>query len=185
VIEHFVLRNGHEADILLINADDNVIRDNVTKTAGHDGIEVEAGSSGNLIEHNLTTDNLAGNACGIQIRDAGSTGNVVRHNTATNNNWGIRIGLGATDNEVRENVSEDNRAFGILNFSGANQTLLEHNRAFDNPTGISVSASTGVRVVGNVAFGNSPDLLWDGSGTNTFKNNHCTTSVPPGLCKSH
>jgi parallel beta-helix repeat protein len=184
-IDGFVLRNGHEADILMLNADDNIIRHNVTKTAGHDGIELESGSSGNRIEHNVTTDNLAGNACGIQIRDAGSTGNVVRHNTAENNNWGIRIGLGATANEVRNNLSEDNRAFGILNFSGANLTVLEHNHVFDNPTGISVSTSSGVRVIGNVAFGNSPDLLWDGTGTNTFKDNHCTTSVPPGLCRGH
>ena len=75
-----------------------------------------------------------------------------------------------------------NRAFGILNFSGANGTSIRGNRAFGNPTGISVQGSTGVTVARNHAFGNTLDLQWDGTGTNTFKNNHCNTSAPPGLC---
>jgi parallel beta-helix repeat protein len=182
LINGFRIQNFHEAGILLDNGDRNRIRKNVTTGAHHDGIELRLGSSGNRIEHNRVIDNLAGNACGIQIRDAGSTGNKVRHNVSANNNWGIRVGLAATNNAVFHNRTISNRAFGILNFSGANGTSIRGNRAFGNPTGISVQGSTGVVVARNHAFGNTLDLQWDGAGTNTFKNNHCNTSAPPGLC---
>jgi parallel beta-helix repeat protein len=182
-VEGFTVREGHEADILLDNADGNTIRKNVTTAAGHDGIELRLGSAGNLIEHNVAIDNLAFNACGIQIRDAGSTGNLVRHNATINNNWGIRVGLGATGNLVFDNLSINNRALGIFNFAGGNDNVVESNRAFGNPTGISVQGSSGVTVARNHAFGNTLDLFWDGSGTNnTFVNNHCNTSTPSWLC---
>lgn len=182
LIRGFRIQNFHEAGILLDNGDGNRIRKNVTTGAHHDGIELRLGSSGNRIEHNRSIDNLAFNACGIQIRDAGSTGNVVRHNVSINNNWGIRVGLGATDNTVFHNRSVRNRAFGILNFAGANETSIKANRVFGNPTGISVQGSSGVMVARNHAFGNTLDLQWDGAGSNTFRNNHCDTSAPPGLC---
>jgi parallel beta-helix repeat protein len=182
-IEGFRIEHFHEAGILLDNGDGSRIRKNVTTGAHHDGIELRLGSSGNLIEHNLAIDNLAVNACGIQIRDTGSNANVVRHNVSINNNWGIRIGFAATDNVVFHNLSQDNRAFGILNFAAANGTSIEANRAFGNPTGISVQGSSGVAVARNHAFGNTLDLQWDGLGSNTFENNHCDTSAPPGLCR--
>jgi len=182
LISGFRIQNFHEAGILLDNGDGNRIRKNVTTGAHHDGIELLLGSSGNRIDHNRSVDNLAGNACGIQIRDAGSTGNVVRHNVSRNNNWGIRVGFGATDNVVFHNRSVQNRAFGILNFSGGNGTSIRGNRVFENPTGISIQQSTGVKVLRNHAFTNGLDLQWDGTGTNTFRNNHCNTSAPPGLC---
>jgi parallel beta-helix repeat protein len=182
LIRGFWIQNFHEAGILLDNGDGNRIRKNVTTGAHHDGIELRLGSSGNRIDHNRSIDNLAGNACGIQIRDAGSTGNVVRHNVSRNNNWGIRIGFGATGNRVFHNRSKNNRAFGILNFSGADGTAIKVNRVRGNPTGISIQGSTGVIVARNHAFGNTLDLQWDGTGSNTFRNNHCSTSSPPGLC---
>ena len=182
LISGFWIQNFHEAGILLDNGDGNRIRKNVTTGAHHDGIELRLGSSGNVIAHNRALDNLASNACGIQIRDAGSTGNVVRHNVSRNNNWGVRVGLGATGNVVFHNRSNSNRAFGILNFSGGNGTSIKANRVFGNPTGISIQGSTGVTVALNHAFGNTLDLQWDGTGSNTFRNNHCNTSAPPGLC---
>ena len=182
LINGFRIQNFHEAGILLDNGDGNRIRKNITTGAHHDGIEPRLGSSGNRIEHNRSIDNLASNACGIQIRDAGSTGNVVRHNVSINNNWGIRVGLGATGNVVFHNRANNNRAFGILTFSGANGTSIKGNRAFGNPTGISVQGSSGIRIANNHAFGNTLDLQWDGTGSNTFHNNHCNTSAPPGLC---
>ena len=182
LISGFRIQNFHEAGILLDNGDANRIRKNVTTGAHHDGIELRVGSSGNRIEHNRSVDNQAANACGIQIRDAGSSGNIVRRNISVNNNWGIRVGLGATGNVVFHNRSINNRAFGILNFSGGDGTRIRANRVFGNPTGISIQTSTGVTVARNHAFGNTLDLQWDGLGTNTFRNNHCDTSSPPGLC---
>ena len=182
LISGFKIQNFHEASILLDNGDRNRIRKNVATGAHHDGIELRLGSSGNRIEDNRVIDNLATNACGIQIRDAGSTGNVVRHNVSRNNNWGIRVGFAATNNVVFHNRSINNRLFGILNFTGANGTSIRGNRVFGNPTGISIQQSTGVTVARNHAFGNTLDLQWDGTGSNTFRNNHCNTSAPPGLC---
>jgi parallel beta-helix repeat protein len=182
LIQGFRIQNFHEAGILLDNGDGNRIRKNVTTGAHHDGIELRLGSSGNVIEHNRSVDNLAANACGIQIRDAGSTGNLVRHNVSSNNNWGIRVGLAAANNRIFHNRSRNNRAFGILNFSGADGTAINANRVRGNPTGISIQGSTGVTVARNHAFGNALDLQWDGTGSNTFRNNHCDTSSPPGLC---
>ena len=182
LITGFRIQNFHEAGILLDNGDGNRIRKNVTTGGHHDGIELRLGSSGNRIEHNRSIDNLAGNACGIQIRDAGSTGNKLRYNVSINNNWGVRVGFGATGNVVFHNRATNNRAFGILDFSGADGTRIRENRAFGNPTGISIQGSTGVLVARNHAFGNTLDLQWDGTGSNTFRNNHCDTSVPPGLC---
>jgi parallel beta-helix repeat protein len=181
-ITGFRIQNFHEAGILLDNGDGNTIRRNVTTGAHHDGIELRLGSSGNRIAHNLAINNLASNACGIQIRDLGSNSNVVRHNVSINNNWGIRIGVAATGNIVFHNRLRSNRAFGMLNFAGANGTSIKGNRAFGNPTGIAVQGSSGVTVALNHAFGNTLDLQWDGVGANTFRNNHCNTSVPPGLC---
>jgi parallel beta-helix repeat protein len=183
VIEGFTIESFHEAGIVLDNADGNTLRENVTTGAHHDGIELRLGSSGNVIEHNVSIDNLAFNACGIQVRDAGSTGNLIRENTSINNNWGIRTGFGATGNIVFHNLAQGNRAFGILNFAGANGTTIEDNRAFANPTGIAVQQSSGVAVDRNHAFDNALDLRWDGLGTNTFVDNHCNTSVPSGLCE--
>src|SRR5205814_8567007 len=88
LITGFRIQNFHEAGILLDNGDGNRIRKNITTGAHHDGIELRVGSSGNRIEHNRSGDNLAANACGIQIRDAGSSGNIVRRNISINNNWG-------------------------------------------------------------------------------------------------
>jgi parallel beta-helix repeat protein len=190
LVEGFTLREFHESSILLDGASGNTIRDNVVTLAHHDGIELRMsagsrnGSADNLIEHNLSINNLAGNACGIQVRDAGSNHNVIRHNTSINNNWGIRIGLGATGNVVFHNDSHNNRAFGILNFAGGNNTSIENNRAEQNPTGLAVQGSSGVTAARNRLFDNTVvDLFWDGVGADTFENNHCNTSVPPGLCE--
>src|SRR5205823_7718393 len=128
LISGFRIQNFHEAGILLDNGDENRIRKNVTTGAHHDGIELLLGSSGNRIDHNRSVDNLAGNACGIQIRDAGSTGNVVRHNVSRNNNWGIRVGFGATDNVGFHSRSVQNRAFGIPHVAGGNGTAIRGNR---------------------------------------------------------
>src|SRR5947208_10130515 len=169
LITGFRIQNFHEAGILLDNGDGNRIRKNITTGAHHDGIELRVGSSGNRIEHNRSVDNLAANACGIQIRDAGSSGNIVRRNISINNNWGIRVGLGATGNVVFHNRSINNRAFGILNFSAGDGTRIRANRLFGNPTGISNQTSTGLTVARNHPFGNRLDLRRDGPGHNPVR----------------
>lgn len=193
LIEGFTVREGHEANIVGTNADFNTIRKNTLTAAGHDGIELTAGSSGNLVEHNLSIDNFSPIACGIQITGAGSTGNVVRHNVVINNAFGVQIAAGATGNVVFHNLAIDNRRVGVRNIN-SNGTLIEDNRAFNNVGvgappdegwGIAVlGTSSGVTVARNHAFANTVDLFTNALvAVNTFENNHCNTSVPAGLCE--
>jgi parallel beta-helix repeat protein len=181
VIEGFTVQGFDEADILLENADNNVIRENALTNAGHDGIEL-SNASGNIIEHNRSFDNPASNACGINIAGAGSRGNLVRHNLLRNNNWGIQAVAGAIGNVLFENESVANRNRGIRTV-GATGTVIDRNRTKENPIGIAVVSSTGAKVARNRSFGNANfDLFWDGAGLVSFVNNHCDTSSPNGLC---
>jgi len=197
LIEGFTIREYHEAGILLGSpsgapgASGNTLRRNESTANHHDGIALY-NSPGNLIEHNFIHDNPSDIACGIQIGFAGSVGNVVRQNVSLRNAFGIRLNDGAANNVVFHNQSNSNRRFGILNRTGATGTLIKDNRTFSNtgtgvaPTegrGIGITGSSNVKVVNNHAFSNTLDLLWDGTGSgNTFKNNHCNTSTPSGLC---
>jgi parallel beta-helix repeat protein len=188
LIQGFVVQNYHEAGIWLIQGSSrNTIRMNVTTgSPHHDGIQV-ASSPENVIEHNTSFANISPGqvACGINVIGPGANGNIVRHNETFENDFGIQIAGGAANNVVFDNVSHDNRRFGIRNLGGANGTVIENNRSLNNAgPGIAVFlSSTGVTVARNKAFNNAPDLFWDLVGANTFENNHCRTSVPPGLCE--
>jgi parallel beta-helix repeat protein len=197
-LEGFTVRGFHDSDILLDHADGNTIRNNRTTQSAHDGIQLNH-SSRNLIEHNVSFGNVASppaghafsDACGVLVRQ-GSAGNVIRHNEFFGNAFGVLIGGAGPGNVVFHNDSHDNRRYGILNRATAD-TVIDGNRIDRNGIplgpgrGISVESpaaviSTGVTVARNDAFGNTPDLFWDGKGADTFQNNHCDTSVPDGLC---
>jgi nitrous oxidase accessory protein NosD len=193
-IEGFLVERAHEADIGLASATYTTIRKNVTTAAGHDGIEV-FGSNDNRIERNRSVDNLASNACGINLT-GGSMRNVVRGNKLVNNEWGIQI-AGATtlNNAIRENLALRNRGNGIRNVGAASGTTIEKNRAFRNglspgpltgafAAGIRVANGTGIVVRKNTAFDNLlVDLRNDAGPGATFQDNRCRTSSPPGLCE--
>ncbi|MGH7662873.1 MAG: right-handed parallel beta-helix repeat-containing protein [Gemmatimonadaceae bacterium] len=188
LIEGFVVRNYHEAGIWLrTGSSGNTIRMNVTTGSPfHDGIQLQ-NAPGNLVEHNRAVANFspASVACGINVIGGGSDGNVVRHNEVFENDFGIQVAAGADNNLIFHNESHDNRRFGIRNLAAANGNVIENNRSVNNAgPGIAVFlSSTGVTVARNKAFNNAPDLFWDLVGANTFENNHCRTSVPPGLCE--
>src|SRR5438105_5169738 len=193
-IQGFPDEHAHQAAIGLASASNTRIRRNVTTGAGHDGIELFGGSD-NRIEDNLSIDNLAVNACGINLT-AGSTRNLVRHNQLVHNEWGIQI-AGATtlNNVIRENFSFENRGNGIRNVGGASGTLIEKNRAFRNgltpgaltdgfAAGIRIANGTGIVVRKNTAFDNLLfDLRNDAGPGATFDDKRCRTSSPPGLCE--
>ena len=198
LIEGFLIRNYHEAGIWLrAGSSANTIRKNVTTAADHDGIQVLA-SHDNRIEHNVAIDNLAANACGIQVT-GGSLRNTVRHNRLVSNEWGIQIAGAATrDNDISKNMSSDNRGNGIRNVGGASGTVIEGNHAVRNGftpsasttgttnAGIRIaSGSTGIVVRDNRAFDNlAVDLRNDAAtGAATFASNHCQSSSPSGLCE--
>ncbi len=187
-IEGFLVKRYWEAGIWLrLGSDGNTIRKNVaTGTPHHDGIQV-AGSANNLIEQNTSFDNFAPglNACGINLTFA-SSNNIVRHNESFGNDFGIQVN-GSVNNVIFENVTHDNRNSGMRNIGTSNGTLIENNRALNNTIrGIAITTgSSGVLVARNKAFDSGvADIFWDGSGTSVqFEGNHCSTSVPAGLCE--
>lgn len=187
LIEGFLVRNYHEAGILLVESSRNTIRANVaTSSPHHDGIQV-FNSPENVVEHNRSFANTSPDnvACGINVIGPLSVGNIVRHNETFENDFGVQVAGGAVNNVVFRNESHHNRRFGIRNVGTSNGTVIEGNWALNNTgPGIAVllGVPTGVTVARNTAFDNTPDLSWGGSGNVVFENNHCRTSVPSGLC---
>jgi parallel beta-helix repeat protein len=169
LVEGFVVQ-GYMDDIVLMDADDNVIRGNETKLAAHhDGIELEANSHRNVIEQNVSHDNLQNISCGISV-GGGSSHNVISHNTAFHNaNIGILLGGGLLGpagpgnviehNSVFDNgkpISGANRGVGILN-SITPGSLIAHNQVVNNNAqGIVVTGATssGVTVEHNLTAAN-------------------------------
>jgi len=196
LIQGFTVQGFHEADILLVGANGNVIRNNRTTKSAHDGIQLN-GSSDNLIEDNVSFNNDAPlparaftDACGVLLQ-VGSSNNTIRRNELFGNAFGIFIAGGSNGNVVSGNDSHDNRRFGIRNRGSAGTLIrgneVEHNivSSLGPGRGISVEVSTNVTVMNNEASDNTPDLFWDASGSNSFKNNECDTSQPPGLCETN
>ncbi|MBI2403840.1 MAG: right-handed parallel beta-helix repeat-containing protein [Gemmatimonadetes bacterium] len=206
LIQGFTLR-AYVENIRLTGASGNTIRKNRTTAAGHDGI-ILVNSAANVIEHNVSFDNPARNACGINVAGPGSARNLIRHNVLSNNNWGILIQPGTTGNNVFSNVAVNNRSHGILN-RGSSGTRIENNRVEGNGRGGasvlfpegpragigvqraifadgSILLSNNVTVARNRVFNQFEmilDLFWDEQGVgNAFVNNHCVTSSPDGLC---
>jgi parallel beta-helix repeat protein len=187
LIEGFVVKRYWEAGIWLrLGSSNNTIRKNVTtESPHHDGIQVANGVA-NIIEQNISFANVTphNNACGVNITGAASDGNIVRNNEVYTNDFGIQAAGGALNTVIFQNESHDNRHFGIRNVAGASGTMIEENHSLTNTgPGIALLASNGVTVARNKAFDNAPDLFWDGLGANQFENNHCRSSVPPGLCE--
>jgi len=134
LIEGFLVRRYHEAGIWLrAGSSGNTIRKNVTTDSPfHDGIQL-LDSPENVVEHNRSFANSSPNAvaCGINVLGSGSAGNIVRHNETFENDFGIQVAFGAADNVIFHNVSHDNRRVGIRNIFSSNGTVIENNRVLD------------------------------------------------------
>jgi parallel beta-helix repeat protein len=175
VIEGFVVRNYHEANILLhTGSSRNTIRKNVaTSSSHHDGIQV-FNSPRNVIEHNKSFDNVSGGrvACGINVIGPESVGNIVRHNETFGNDFGIQVVAGAANNLVFRNVSHDNRRIGIR-IIGANGTVIRKNVSRENGGAPAPSEGWGILVQGSsdVMVENNRSLDNTGSGIRVLLSN--------------
>ncbi len=184
LVQGFTVRGQHEAAIALERSNENTIRKNVTHATGHMGIYLTM-SSRNVVEQNVSFDNPLE---GIEVV-VGSSYNVIRHNRVfENRRWGILIAGPAAappvGNIVFGNWVKRNTPYGIQAGPRAHGTQILNNRVFANgEVGIRVRGSTGVLVARNKAFLNPIDIFWDLVGVNVFENNHCKTSIPPGLCE--
>jgi parallel beta-helix repeat protein len=196
LVEGFTVRAYHD-DIVLTNADRSTVRKNVTTAAfGHDGIILQTGSDGNLIEENISHDNLAAISCGISI-GAGSSRNVVRDNvTHGNPNFGILVGfppaLGGPAGPG--NVVQDNESWGNGRGIGNNNspdTRIRENLVRNNTShGILVfggTGSTGVIVEENTVVANGSTTeddgirLQDGASDNEVRGNESVRNTHDGI----
>jgi parallel beta-helix repeat protein len=196
VLEGFTVQGFHESDIIVRGGSHNTIRQNKTTKSAHDGIQLQA-SSGNLVERNVSFNNVAGppaghaftDACGILLFE-GAAENVIRRNEVFGNAFGILIARAGPGNVIDRNDSRDNRRYGIRN-NITDGTLIDrnevvHNRVTDLGPGKGITVeggSTSVVVTRNAAFDNTPDLFWDQLGSAEFSRNTCATSQPTGLCQ--
>jgi hypothetical protein len=165
------------------------LKDDTARDNGEFGYFLRDSSHGRVIDSKAK-----GNCLGIGLINTGQAGGVrgwtVRDNDVRKNNKfcpgeeggppisGTGIGLiGAKKNSVQGNTVLSNRpsqagapfAGGIVLFSG-------------KPLGGTVSAENVIKR--NDAHKNLPaDIRWDGKGKgNKFRQNHCDTSEPTGLC---
>lgn len=165
------------------------LRGNVARHNGEFGIFIRDASRGVV-----TGNRVRGNCLGIGLVNSGSPGGAhrwtVKDNDVNKNNRfcpggeegppisGTGIGLiGASDNKIRHNHVFRNRPAKPSAFAPGGIVLISSEFLGGTPP----SRNTIAR---NRAFHNKPaDIIDDGSGSgNTFPNNHCGTSQPPGLC---
>jgi len=168
-LKRFSVRRYHD-DVVLTNADDNVIRENKTSLAwGHDGIILEQDSDDNVVSRNVSFDNTQAISCGISA-GGGSGGNVISHNlTYGNPNTGLLLGGGilgpaGPGNRIVHNETRDNPGQGIL-IAISPDALVAHNSVHDNGQhGILLTGAltTGVEVEHNEVVHNGSTNENDG-----------------------
>jgi parallel beta-helix repeat protein len=189
LVRGFTVTEFHENIRLLSGANGNTIRGNVAKgPSGHDGIRLD-GAHNNVIRDNATIDNgTPVNGCGIDLL-AGSSGNLVRGNFATlNDRAGIRLTGAGTGNVVRDNELRNNGRAGILN-SATTGTLIVDNDARHSAGvgaelghGIHVLNSGGLTVRNNTTDRNIGDgIFLENADTNSFRDNESEDNGRDGI----
>jgi para-nitrobenzyl esterase len=115
-----------------------------------DGVDLQAGSSGNTIRHNNFR---ANRSRGIMIRGV-STNHVIRQNTLTGDRVGILVFAGA-DNTVEHNLVSASMLAGIRINIFATGNLVTKNTVTSNPAGIEFLVSGAQSAVGNTVARNT------------------------------
>jgi Right handed beta helix region len=176
--------NG-DAEISAAQATDTVVLANRV-SGGRFGVFLTESRGGRVVG-NFVHDNCVG----LFALDLGSessgdfriAANDIRHNTRAcpaNEDFPALSGLGVAllggaHNTIVANLIADN-----VPAVGANTAVSAGVALITSPSG---PAPTDTVVKRNVIAGNSPDLLWDESGSGNFlAPNLCRTSIPVGLC---
>jgi parallel beta-helix repeat protein len=195
-------RDGLGEGIRLVRAHYCVLDHNFLTNSNMMGITLAAGSSNNLVEHNVAVDNdpMMG-GCGFHL-GVGVRDNVLRHNKASGNpSAGIMLfGTGPGNVIEHNNVNFGGRS-GIF-IGRSSRVVVRNNQASkmsgppteptdvppsifttDLGVGIFVVESTELDISGNHAQNNVHlDVEWDGNGQITWSKNHCKTASHAGLC---
>jgi parallel beta-helix repeat protein len=172
-IEHNRLINGDMMGIMLMDAGNNTIRQNLA-----------------------FTDNTSLTNCGIHVQGTKSANNVFRQNmTFGNNHAGIMIRGAGPGNLLADNTVVGNGRFGI-DVQNTDEIWIEgnrvsYNRGFWGKTPGGTQPGLGINLV-NVnkatVFDNrlrnntGGDLSWDSKGENKIEANACEKSNPAGAC---
>lgn len=122
------------------------------------GIYLSNGANNNIIESNITHDNLGGFTSGINVN--ASSNNKIVNNTSYNNGLkGIRVAQGG-DNQIIGNHAYGNKgngggSDGITTTEGSKNNLIKDNIVHNNSDdGIDTWSSRGNTLIGNVVYDN-------------------------------
>lgn len=128
--------------IVLVSSGFNEVIANETHGNGHDGIQLNGGSAGNLVRANRTHDNgsqtPAMTGCGINLTGAGNDDNRVVANTVLDNHWGILIigpAPGSTGNFVGQNQIHGHVRAGVGVVGAPSGNVIAQNDASGNGLG--------------------------------------------------
>ncbi|MDM5225426.1 right-handed parallel beta-helix repeat-containing protein [Cytobacillus sp. NJ13] len=170
--------NGNMADGIEVNGG-HIVIDNVFKNNAADGIDLVTG--GNLIfgnRVNRNTDN------GIEM--SGFNNNLVINNNVKNNSNDGIVSAGGDNNRIVGNKVKKNAFTGVELDFNSNENVVDQNLVKKNigPGILLTSDADGNAVRENSLSGNTPDIQADtpADTNNTFDENDCQTSSPPGLC---
>jgi len=188
---------GSGCGINLNDASYNVIENNRVTRTDMLGIYI-LNAAHNIVRHNLVFEvDAQGFGLGIILEGRGSTDNLVFQNYVLGQpGAGIMVSGAGPGNIILDNNFSNNGQWGMTH-SNTEGTLIENNRFSFNAgawgvitsqsdrrsTGIALTKSNNVSVVGNVVRNNTLfDLSWDKSGEIIFSGNVCETANQPELC---
>ena len=127
----------------LVGATGNKL-DHLTVIQTFRGIELEAASNANKIEHNK----VSGNFDGIHL--VGSDANKVSHNDVFGNTASAVVLItGSDNNKVEHNKAHDNASWGITQDASNNNTYTHNKLSKNNIAGFEPFNSTGLRFAHN------------------------------------
>jgi parallel beta-helix repeat protein len=181
--------------IRLVGSTAVTVKDNVSHDNGFHGISLQ-GSSGNTVVGNTAYRNarpLVRSANGIDLQ-LGSSNNLVDANTTYDNqDSGIQVYSASSDNIVRRNVTRGNGDHGIDVLSSTGATLIGNTAWGNTKDGISVEGpSTGATLRNNIlvdngittsefdlyvddaavpGFSSDRDLIWNSTAAPAVKHN--------------
>jgi parallel beta-helix repeat protein len=197
---------NHDAPIIVVNASDSTISDNVSIGSSGSGIFFGGGVHDVVVSHNTLRD---GAFTGINLRmdsanypvSTPDTNNVIRDNIITGfGDSGIRLRDGASGNLVVDNTISGNgtgndptTGDGISLEAATGNVIRDNNVTRNRRDGIRVdAASTGNRIIDNRLRHNGEfDARDDSTGTGTagtaniWKDNTGATQNRPGLLDTH
>jgi parallel beta-helix repeat protein len=143
------------------------------------GFTLAEGSSGNVLDKNLGSNNRGPNF-GLEGIDNLYTGNLARGGPST----GFFIIGTSSGNELRGNVAKDMAGYGYALGAGTTGTTLSMNQATGNGyEGFIVFSSTHNRLVGNTSSRNYPEgiSLYYGADNNAIRGNLVTNNGNSGI----